>query len=440
VAANIQLLGIQPGTDSKISTSIETMVGETWGTSRNLANVAVVTLKTSVTMASDGSTVNVSIQPAYYTYPDGLGVTKGFCIGSVTKSFTGTMLAWRIAHTNATAGDPLDQEQGGGPTRPNYNLHAPVSQWLPDEVQKSKNRISTVTLGQLATMSSCLKNNLPATSKPDFGLYNGKANPPDGVAPCQQQIDAWCDDTNWYETNKCTQGTAAHYSNWGTITLAFAVSQPNRTPYDYDESLATMISTRLGLSSATNSDIATNVGKGYGKDNKEATGKAHGIRSTIGDMSLFVGGYLYYMMMTMYADLQINTTDRYWARITKIALTAPYPGVNWALEWQTGSLAVGRKNFPRWFKNGMTGAQGFSSYVEFAQMATPAPAVTPLGQVGVIVLVNKNMQQSHPNPAAYGRAVNNYLVGNTTKPTWDPQPDPADELDDDDPVGDDAAS
>lgn len=439
MAANIRLESIQAGADSNITDSITQMVTETWGDDKkNLANVGVVTLKTSVSMS--GSTLNVSIQPEYYTCPLGLGVNKGFCLGSVTKSFTGTMLAWRIAHTNATAGDPLTAELmaedvgGGSPTAPNYNLNALVSQWLPDAVKQSKGKISKVTLGQLATMSSCLQSTIPASAKQDFGLYNGNATPPEGVAPCPEQIAAWCNDSDLYWIPNCTAGEKASYSNWGTITLAFAVSQPNRTPYDYDESLATMISKRFGLSSATNSDIATDVGQGYNANNTPATGKAHGIRSTIGDMSLFVGGYLYNMMNTMYGDLQIDTVDRYWARVTKIALTAPYQGVKWALDWQIGSVSYNGKSCPCWFKNGMTGEQGFSSYVRFAQMATPAPGITPLGQVGVIVLINKNMQGSHPNPVAYGNAVLDYLLGNTSQPTWGKQPSPDSELDDDDPV------
>jgi hypothetical protein len=176
------------------------------------------------------------------------------------------------------------------------------------------------------------------------------------------------------------------------------------------------------------------VVQGYNADNTSATGKAHGIRSTIGDMSLFAGGYLYNLMNTMYGDLQIDTVDRYWARVTKIALTAPYEGVKWALDWQVGSVSYNGKTYPSWFKNGMTRAQGFSSYVKFAQMASPAPGITPLGQVGVIVLINKNMQQSHPNPVAYGDGVVEYLLGNRSQPEWGEQPSPDDELDDDDPV------
>jgi|GEM_PF-5221718 len=433
VGGKITLQEAIAGSDQIMIDSVKDMVSDTWSNPTD-ARVAVVTFKTNVLMGERARSVNASIQPEYYTYGYEPSPTElGFCIGSVTKAFTGTMLAWRTVNDDIALGDPTDPGQDGGPGTTTYNLDALAQQWLPRRAKHHDGRISTVTLGQLATMSSCMIDNLADQKVQDHGLYNGENNP--DVAPNHEQVNAWCDDSNWKRPRDCSPEKKANYSNWGSLTLGFAVTQPDG--YDYDTTLSNLINGPLGLSSATNTDVNTATWQGYDKRGNPAPGKAHGIRSTRSDMTLFVGSYLYYMMKTMYADLQSDTKDGLWSRITQLALSPPYSGVNWALDWGIGTINIKnmkRNNVPLWSKNGMTPKQGFSSYVAFAQMATQLPGITILGQVGVIVLVNKNMQGSAPNPVAYGNAVIDYLVGNTPKPIWEPKSDPADDLESDDPV------
>ena len=435
MGAKITLQDAIAGSDQIMIDSLTNMVSDTWSNPTD-ARVAVVVFKTTVLSGPRGKSVNVSIQPEYYTYGyEASSTESGFCIGSVTKVFTGTMLASRIVNDEIAPGDPAGSGQDGGPGASGYSLSALARQWLPRRAKHHDGRISTVTLGQLATMSSCLIDNLADQNVQDHGLYNGK-NDPD-VAPNTEQVDAWCDDSNWKAPGKCSPGEKANYSNWGSLTLGFAVTQPDG--YDYDTTLSNLINGPLGLSSATNTDVNTATWQAYNPKGKPAAGKAHGIRSTRSDMTLFVGSYLYSMMKTVYADPQPGTKDGLWSRITQLAITAPYSGVKWGLDWGTSTLHVNemQRDVPLWSKNGMTPKQGFSSYVAFAQMATTG-LVTVLGQVGVIVLVNKNMQGSVPNPVAYGNAVIGYLVGNTSKPTWEPKSDPSDDLESDDAVEGDA--
>ena len=224
-----------------------------------------------------------------------------YCIGSVQKVFTGTMLAGRIL-------------EGAQHPTPPYALDAPVKLWLPRQVQEapSTERIWHVTLAELATHTSCLKRTVPHQN---HGLYGR------GGAPDPLQIIEWLDNGNWL--SPCKVRESVNYSNWGSLTLGFAVAQPCN--YVYDDALATFIYPDFGMTPQfTNTFTSTVCVKGYLDDEKkkEATGLANGIRSSIAEMTQFVGHYLYYNLRYEAGDHR-NFAERE----VHMALEPPLPGV-----------------------------------------------------------------------------------------------------------------
>jgi CubicO group peptidase (beta-lactamase class C family) len=386
MANTVTLQPPRTGKDGTIIEQVNTWCGDTWGQYLDKAKAALVTFRTVI--SGPPGSYNVDIQPEVYTYPPGLDWSSGYCIGSVQKVFTGTMLAGRILQ------GPLNF--------PPYATDALVKQWLPPQVQNATatDHISHVKLADLATHTSCLTRKVKDENN---GLYC-PGGPPD-----QPQIDAWLNNSNWI--SGCKMGRDYHYSNWGSLTLGFAVAGP--PDYVYDDALAEFILPNFGMSApVTNSCTDTKCVRGYGQGGKNRLppGTANGIRSSIAEMTQFVGNYLYYEIAPSYVTL--GQTQEFAAQMVGLALQPPLPKVPLGLDWFIRAFKVGEASYTLYDKNGMTGAQGFSSYVGFTE---PFARSTPDGlvQAGVLVLVNLAVDGGLNTPTAFGKSVLTYLLGGT---------------------------
>lgn len=151
-----------------------------------------------------------------------------FGIGSNTKVFTATILAYEC----------------GGPT-PSKRLTDPVVKYLPAQVNRHGHAIEDVTLVDLATHTSSFPDSVAAEA--DNTLFFDKP-------PSKAQIHWWTDWTNTGSPSShdmCVgkmPGTCYNYSDWGFITLGFAVSHSNEVAGDkYTDLLARYVTKPLGL-------------------------------------------------------------------------------------------------------------------------------------------------------------------------------------------------
>jgi CubicO group peptidase (beta-lactamase class C family) len=390
------------GSNPNVLAALIDWVNATWKANAGNANVALVTLSTTESWQDDSRQfVNVEIYPYIYTIPTVLAWTSGYVIGSVQKVFTGTMLAGRILQ--------------GLQNNPSYALDSPVKQWLPLGDLAPDDKINSVTLAELATHTSCLVRSVKGE---DNGLYCP------GGAPNQTQIDAWCNNKNWLPN--CTLGQNFNYSNWGSLTLGFAVAQPD--DYDYDTSLGRFILPYFGMTAPVTNTCTNTVcvqGYGPGGNRPRPTGAAHGIRTSIAQMTSFVGNYLYYSILGKF--LQVAENQQFPVNMVSMALTPPLGTVSLGLDWFIGDLTVGDAKYTLYDKNGMSGAQGFSAYVGFINTIDSWPHQS-LVQAGVLVMVNMAMRGDKPSPTGFGRSILTYLFGGGIAVA-----DADDEIDDADP-------
>jgi hypothetical protein len=150
-------------------------------------------------------------------------------------------------------------------------------------------------------------------------------------------------------------------------------------------------------------------------------------------MTNFVGNYLYYWIAPNFVLLN-NNAPAYWVNM---ALSPPIPGVPWGLDWgitKNFKVPAKKTTYTLFDKNGVSGAQGFSSYVGIINTAN-APYGTVI-QAGVLVLVNMDMRGITPNAPDFGRTILRYLLGGDLSPQ-ESELDSSEgdnELDDADPV------
>jgi beta-lactamase class C len=170
-----------------------------------------------------------------------------FGIGSNTKVFTATILAYEC----------------GGKT-PSKQLTDRVDKYLPASVRKHGHTIKEITLVDLATHTASFPETVPAES--ENTLFFDKP-------PSPAQIAWW---TKWKNTGTpskhdlCvgkTPGTCYNYSDWGFITLGFAVSHSNEVAGEnYTDLLARYVTKPLQLKD-TGAHKLLSV-KGHLKDGK----------------------------------------------------------------------------------------------------------------------------------------------------------------------------
>jgi beta-lactamase class C len=190
-----------------------------------------------------------------------------FGIGSNTKVFTATMLAYEC----------------GGST-PSKKLTDPVAMYLPPRVAKQGHAIKEVTLVDLATHTSSFPDSVSAEVENTlfFDL------PPSGA-----QVSWWTDWTNTGSPSQhdmCvgkTPGTCYNYSDWGFITLGFAVAHSNQVAGEkYTNLLAQYVTKPLHLTS-TGAHKHLSV-KGHLSDGKISPKPPTDLRSNAPDLLRFL--------------------------------------------------------------------------------------------------------------------------------------------------------
>ena len=349
-----------------------------------------------------------------------------FCIGSVTKSFTGSVLAARIL-------------EGGS-----YSIAAKVAGFLPLPADVSRDaRILKTTLGQLATHTSCFVHNFGGQ---DHGAYNGNPSTLGELNPSNAQVKEWTNSEKNFQNgdkNPCVVQQSQRYSNWGFKTLAFAVCKPEPPAeyYNYDPVLAQYVN-YLFLLQHTNTQESTKVPLGYlyNDDQKklvEAGGKANGIRSSVGDMATFLASYL----VGLYQAANDPNPSQL-AKTVKQAVTQPYlPKATNALGWGVSQFA-GHQLIS---KNGSTSRQGYSAWIGLLPDLNVKAGNGVYHQAGVVVLVNcaspKTVASSPkkwqgqtvgPKPEALGQLVLQYLISPTgTLDGFEPAAPPEEDDDED---------
>lgn len=371
------------GADCQVSAALKDWVKQTW-TDPAEADATVVTFST-IESWQDASQqfVNVDVYPSVYTVPTDLAWGSEYVIGSVQKVFTGTMLAGRILQ--------------GAANNPPYKLGSVAKQWLPLGNPPPDAKINLVSLVDLATHTACM---VRSVAGENHGLYCP------GGAPNQSQINAWRNNNNWL--CNCRIGHDSNYSNWGSLTLGFVVAQPDN--YNYDASLGQLILPYFGMTAAvTNTCPETVCVQGYGPHGRYTRPRhaARGIRSSIAEMTSFVGNYLYYSILGSFVPVPANL--QFPVDMVSMALKQHLSNVPLGLDWYIRDFAVGQKNYTLFNKNGESGAQGFSSFVGFINTPDSWPEQSVI-QAGVLVLVNMAMQGVSPSPTAFGRSLLPHLL------------------------------
>jgi beta-lactamase class C len=298
----------------------------------------------------DGGTTRLRGYAKGVPHPD-VDTSWIFGIGSNTKVFTATMLAY----------------QCGGKT-PLKGLTDPVVTYLPKSVGKHGTSIKQVTLVDLATHTASFPDSVSAEAKNTLFFDE----PPDAA-----QIAWW---TGWNNTgspsshNLCagkTPGTCYSYSDWGFITLGFAVANSNETSGEaYTDLLSRYITTPLALAN-TGAHEKTSV-PGHEKDGSVSKKPPTDLRSNAPDLLRFLQANLG-KLPGVSAELQaaIDLTQRvHWDG-------AKYgnPHTNVGLAWQLPVIA-GKPQLI--WKNGEAG--GFTSFM----------GMVPSNDIAVAILTNSD--------------------------------------------------
>jgi beta-lactamase class C len=258
-----------------------------------------------------------------------------FGIGSNTKVFTSTILAYECV------GDS-----------PSKKLTDPVVNYLPAQVGKQGHTIKEVTLVELATHTSSFPDSA-GKAEAENTLFFDKP-------PSHAQIEWWID---WNNTgspsthNACvgkTPGTCYNYSDWGFITLGFAVAGSNGLAgQQYTDLLAKYVTKPLGLSHTGAHEVPSV--KGYLKNGKVSPKLPTDLRSNAPDLLRFLEAMLA-KLSGVPAPLQraLDFTQKVHWKGAKYG----FPHTNVGLAWQ---LPVSPGKPQLIWKNGE--AAGFTSFM-----------------------------------------------------------------------------
>ena len=328
--------------------------------------------------------------------------TSLYCIGSVTKVFTASLMLTRwlsgdathvmytpnVAGANALLGEP--------PTTVGSSLTSDTGL-----------KIYNVTLTQLATHSACINDKMIPANVINQGLYNGGGN------PSTDQIQAWENNDCYFPG--CQLGQKSTYSNWGFLTLGFVASRPSypgatSTVFNYDLALQHYVLPTFGINPTTTNTSTTQAGfvQGYNKaaNPQPATGRAHGLHSNVTDMGNLLLGY-----MIGANQHQRLSEQNPLSNLAYYAITPPLPALpNQAYAWALGKLD---KTVPFVAKNGLTNEQGFAAWIAFTpgQAGSLLPGSDQYSQLGVVVLVNRATPDAGPAPSVLGANILKYLLG-----------------------------
>ena len=205
-----------------------------------------------------------------------LHVDSVFCIGSVTKVFTSTLLMYEYLFN-----DSMECPQ------PNLALMNPSLDWLgPVIKEKCKNNaeMQAVTLLQLATNTSGMPQYIPDMGTRIPGVWLGRS-------PQEWMIDQW--------VNVTTQNpNEFSYSNFGFVTLAFNVVylgnlliQNNPWTLSYNDLLEMWITEPTGMLHTSLNVIGDDVVMGYTDEDftqPHEVSSGHDLNSTANDLMIFI--------------------------------------------------------------------------------------------------------------------------------------------------------
>jgi beta-lactamase class C len=273
-----------------------------------------------------------------------------FSLGSVGKVFTATILAYQCV----APAPPLRQKA----------LTDPVSQYLPAGVATKGQAIKSVKLVDLATQTSCFPRD--CTAMGTAGRFG----------PSLEQIHWWTTWTNEGTRQKgdaCVGGTPGgncwQYSNWGFVTLGYAVGQWDRDPIvRYTDLLQAYITGPLAMTHTS----------------AEGPG---GIKSSGGDMLRFMTASLTTPTNGVLTQLQLAlklTHEVHWKKEPD--------GLQMGLAWQM----MPKAHPGLLVKNGATG--NWTCFV----------GLVPRHQLGLTILTD----MSGNNPTSVGLRILDEILGN----------------------------
>jgi CubicO group peptidase (beta-lactamase class C family) len=398
---NFQAVSEVPrGTDNNIQDLLTNFVATAFGGSASLSQTVAIVC----TATNPPNQAWPSYSISYYAAAPVLN-TSLYCIGSVTKVFTASLLLARqingelaynpIATANALLGAPPTDTQFW---------------YLTGDKELT---IYDVLLTQLATHSACIDDDTIPANVMNQGLYDGGGN------PCKEQIDAWKNNDCYFPQSECQLGQNYNYSNWGYLTLGFAASRPSypRAPsvFDYDKALQNYVLGIFGLNSGPTSTFTHPrpplvFVDGYNNNfasPQKLSGRAHGLHSNLLDMGNFLLAY-----MIGVNQHQRSTQQTTLSNLASKAITPPLPAPpNQAYAWGLGKLG---KTVPIVAKNGVTTVQGFGAWIAFTpgQAGSLLPGSDQYSQLGVVVLVNRATPNvAGSKPENLGTNILMYLLG-----------------------------
>jgi beta-lactamase class C len=283
-----------------------------------------------------------------------------FEIGSVTKTFTATLLGFRP--------DLFDES---------LLNHLPV--------KIANTNLGLIKIKYLATHTSGFPDSLTGVGTAGAVYLFGNASQKPELPPNNSAIyDLW---ENWYPSNpantpcnSCQPGSCWLYSDVAFVTLGFVVGGVN-----YDSLLNTQITGPLGMKdTAIVPPENTTVAQGYNYDKKTGTlnkapGVATDLKSSAVDMITWLQAQLYPSKIKDSALRQsIDRTHQVYFRRTDNCPTEPLL-FDMGLAWQIYDGTISK--LPReqvYTKNGASGLGGQSCWVGFL----------PARKLGIAVLTN----------------------------------------------------
>ena len=262
-----------------------------------------------------------------------------FGIGSNTKVFTASILAAQCIAGKRT----LDEH---------------VARSLPAGVEKRGKAIKSITLRQLATHTASFPDSIP--NEAHETLFVGKPPPAD-------EVRWW---TDWQNAasrgNPCGgkhPGSCWNYSNWGFITLGYALADSNSRGLTYPELLKSLVTTPLQLE-RTGADVRLGV-KGFSRSGTAYKTPPPDLKSNADDMLRFMRANLG-ALPSVPSNLE---------RALKFSQEVHWSGSpasdKMGLAWQLGNPGI-------IWKNGES--TGFTSFI----------GMIPAKKIAIVVLTNRD--------------------------------------------------
>jgi beta-lactamase class C len=338
-------------------TAIVTKAVSDYQTATATPNVAVV--------------LNFQGQQHFYPFPQtSVAENTVFEIGSITKVFTATMLAYNLGI---------------------MSLLDPVTKYLPYTFAPNAG-LRNITIGQLATHSSGMPNEIPG--HPSKELFSGQA-------PSSALI-SWWQNFNTPPVKPPAPpapGSCWAYSNIGFVTLGFAVAG---SPNTYNQQLSLNILNQLNMTQTSASVIpglpVAQGNTGTPKTTTPATGHSADLKSTPTDMGIFLDACINPDSNRILGGLAtaLRYTNNPFYSGNNCGTTTPIT-FKQGLAWQISHLTYNGTNYPLIAKDGATGIGGFEAWIGFIPFI-----------MGIVVMGNKFMNvKSNPpqSPAKAGRTI-----------------------------------